>query len=182
MYCCWRVGARLIVGPTVVNRSVRLGLTMANDTFTVSAATSTPVSYSITVDSSPAWISVYPQTGIYNGTPNAHQIVYSLTGVPTGDHSATIRVASADVVNSPQLVTVNLTVRNAVADFDADNDVDQADFGLLQSCLTGSTPDQIGAGCAPTDFNGDGFVDGEDMTVFLACFAGPDHRIPDACP
>jgi hypothetical protein len=176
------IGARLIVGPTLVNRTVRVGLMLPNDTFTVGATGSGPVSYTISVDGNPSWLSVYPTSGTYNGTPNVHEIVYSTSGLAINEYEAAIRVASVDAVNSPQLIDVNLVVRSAVADFDADNDVDQSDFGRLQACLAGTGAGPIPPECVPTDLDGDGSVDPGDITVFISCFAGPDQPIPLSCP
>jgi len=57
-------------------------------------------------------------------------------------------------------------------DFDRDGDVDQADFGFLQTCLSGSTI-PYGAGCAACDFNHDNDVDRGDVLAFLNCLNGP---------
>jgi arylsulfatase A-like enzyme len=62
-------------------------------------------------------------------------------------------------------------------DFDRDGDVDQEDFGCLQSCLAGpgSYPP---AGCSEADFDGDLDVDNHDLDRFSECFNGPNREPP----
>jgi hypothetical protein len=68
-------------------------------------------------------------------------------------------------------------VRSA-ADFDGDGDVDQEDFGVLQSCFSAfgyPTP----AGCEDVNLDGDFDVDRDDFNVFLPCVGGADQ--PPEC-
>jgi outer membrane protein assembly factor BamB len=67
-----------------------------------------------------------------------------------------------------------------VPDFDADLDVDQADFGHFQACLAGSGVSP-GAGCHDADLNRDGHADSQDVTVFLHCMSGADQPADPAC-
>ena len=67
--------------------------------------------------------------------------------------------------------------RLVAGDFDGDNDVDQGDFGVMQSCL--SDPSESGSGCEDADFDGDGYVGDLDMGLFLNCMNGPNH--PPGC-
>jgi hypothetical protein len=60
-----------------------------------------------------------------------------------------------------------------LGDFDADGDVDQADFGHLQVCLTGAGEPQDDPACADAKLDGDQDVDGTDVDVFLGCMTGP---------
>jgi len=64
------------------------------------------------------------------------------------------------------------------ADFDRDDDVDQADFGILQTCLSGAGQPSD-AGCAPADLDPDGDVDAGDFAVFQGCVGGANR--PPAC-
>jgi hypothetical protein len=70
------------------------------------------------------------------------------------------------------------------ADFDNDDDVDQADFGLFQRCLTGSFGGVPG-GCEcadrPEPAAGDGDVDQEDLERFLNCFSGGNVQADPYC-
>jgi hypothetical protein len=65
------------------------------------------------------------------------------------------------------------------ADFNHDGDVDQSDFGHLQSCLSGSGV-SYGPGCQDADLVVDGAVDGADLDAFLSCVNGAGR--PAACP
>lgn len=66
------------------------------------------------------------------------------------------------------------------ADFDADNDVDQADFGALQRCLAGEGV-SVPSNCLPADLNGDQVVDHEDTEVFHGCQSGPGRPADQLC-
>jgi hypothetical protein len=58
-----------------------------------------------------------------------------------------------------------------IPDFDGDQDVDQADFGHLQACLSGGDP--VDPACENAKLNGDKFVDQDDVAIFEACASGP---------
>ncbi len=60
------------------------------------------------------------------------------------------------------------------ADFDADGDVDLADFAFLQACFTPPVT-QVGPECAAADLTGDTVVGPEDFAVFLPCLAGANR-------
>ncbi len=70
-------------------------------------------------------------------------------------------------------------VANAAAtappgDFNTDHDVDMADFGHLQVCLSG-TGVLCASGCQDADFDKDGDVDSQDLVQFRACLGGADE-------
>lgn len=74
----------------------------------------------------------------------------------------------------------------AWADIDADADVDHADYGRLQACLTG-TGGGILPGCACLNRDGDNDIDQEELEDFLSCVSGPDipwtqSAYPDCVP
>jgi hypothetical protein len=58
------------------------------------------------------------------------------------------------------------------ADFDRDGDVDQADFGHFQGCLSG-WGNPLAPGCENADLVPDGAIDQNDFNVFKACMTGP---------
>jgi len=62
----------------------------------------------------------------------------------------------------------------APCDFDFDGDVDQADFGHLQACMSGEGIEQTDPNCldANLDGDGDGDVDQYDVAVFEVCLWG----------
>ena len=76
---------------------------------------------------------------------------------------------------------------NPVFDVDDDGDVDHEDFGVLQTCITGTNDpggvfDTLSEDCKCMDRTGQGgapdnAVDQQDIAIFEACATGPD--IPD---
>lgn len=74
---------------------------------------------------------------------------------------------------------------NPFADADADGDVDSADFGVLQQCITADTGLPIASyppvRCDCFDRNGDGKVAGEDVYLFSQCAKGPGVAADPAC-
>ncbi len=63
-----------------------------------------------------------------------------------------------------------VTVRS---DFDVDGDVDQADFGFLQACISGPTITQADPACAPALLDADDDVDQVDLALLRACMTAP---------
>jgi hypothetical protein len=66
-------------------------------------------------------------------------------------------------------------------DFNYDLDIDQEDFGALQTCLTGSDQTLTDATCGLADLTGDGHVDDADLTVFINCASGPQMPAAPNC-
>ncbi|MHC4671837.1 MAG: DUF5060 domain-containing protein [Planctomycetota bacterium] len=60
---------------------------------------------------------------------------------------------------------------DTMPDLDNDGDVDQDDFSIFQSCMTGSGGD-ITPGCKKADFDSDADVDLDDFYIFQDCMAG----------
>jgi len=63
----------------------------------------------------------------------------------------------------------------SLADFNWDGDVDQADFGHLQACLSGAGV-MYGPGCQDADLVVDNAIDGADLGWFLSCLNGAGQR------
>jgi len=59
-------------------------------------------------------------------------------------------------------------------DFDHDGDVDMADFGHFQRCLTGSGIAQNATDCLDARLDADSDVDADDFAIFNNCFSGPN--------
>jgi hypothetical protein len=78
-------------------------------------------------DTDAAWLACSPGSGTNAGTV---KISVNAAGLSAGEYSGTITVADADAVNSPQTVTVTLTVKNASDD--------QAPFGEFATPIDGS--------------------------------------------
>ena len=60
-------------------------------------------------------------------------------------------------------------------DMDRDGDVDQADFGLFQACLQGSSIPQTSSDCRGALLNKDAYVDQRDLVLFRRCVTGSNH-------
>jgi DNA-binding beta-propeller fold protein YncE len=63
-------------------------------------------------------------------------------------------------------------------DFDADDDVDQSDFGAFQICLSGPTVPQFDPDCGSARLDADSDVDQDDLTLFRAAQLGADLDPP----
>ncbi|GMU24391.1 MAG: hypothetical protein AMXMBFR13_44650 [Phycisphaerae bacterium] len=66
-------------------------------------------------------------------------------------------------------------------DFDRDGDVDQSDFGVLQSCYGVPELAPWPPECAPADLDQDGDVDLDDFGFFQRCISGPDMEPEPGC-
>ena len=66
-------------------------------------------------------------------------------------------------------------------DFDGDDDVDQADFGHFQRCLTGPGIAQSDPLCTKAKLDADSDVDQDDFGIFQACMSGPNETPNGAC-
>jgi hypothetical protein len=66
-------------------------------------------------------------------------------------------------------------------DFDRDGDVDQADFGHFQACLSGEGVSQDDPECQDARLDADEDVDADDFGVFQACMSGADQPFNPAC-
>ena len=66
------------------------------------------------------------------------------------------------------------------ADYDADCDVDQADYQIFEVCASGSEIPFAGD-CSDRDFDLDGDVDQSDFGAFQRCFSGKDLPADPAC-
>lgn len=77
---------------------------------------------------------------------------------------------------------------NPRPDTDGDGDVDQADFGVFQACLSGPADPFVAANplfdkqlCSCLDLDGDQDVDDSDFNGFLACASGPSMPANKDC-
>lgn len=172
-----------LVGPTIalstnqINRSVHLGESLSNDSFTV--ANSGPDTLTYGIGSDVSWLTVLPDAGSSSGEANLIEVIYDVVDLPAGIHPATITVSSPQAVNSPQTIAVTVEIRTVGPDFDGDGDVDLADFGYLQACL--GLP-AAGAGCEDADLDGLGvFIDALDVEVLLGCLSGANLQAAPEC-
>ena len=75
---------------------------------------------------------------------------------------------------------MQLTVGTVAPDLDGDGDVDQEDFGRMQTCYSGQGI-AVASGCGPADFDGDGDADVDDFQVFAACLSRPGQPAARNC-
>ncbi len=141
-------------------------------------------------------------TVIDDGQPAPPGVVTTLWTVPSGpgsvvfgDASAVDTTATFSVVGTYVLrltaddsafvsydeLTVTVLPIRYIGDFDHDNDVDQADFGHLQMCLTGQSNAQGDPLCQDAKLDGDADVDIDDLMLFVPCLSGPAITPPVGC-
>jgi hypothetical protein len=75
----------------------------------------------------------------------------------------------------------SFTTKSLKADFDHDGDVDMADFGYLQLCLSGEDIEQDDPDCQDAKLDGDTDVDAADAGLFHGCLSGPNQLASGAC-
>jgi endonuclease/exonuclease/phosphatase family metal-dependent hydrolase len=104
---------------------------------------------------------------------------------PTASPSITTvyTLTVTDSVNNSKSDSVLVTMSGLPipCDFDLDGDVDQEDFGVLQSCLGVSNASQHPT-CWVSDLNKNGSVTASDITLFLGCMTGPGIAGDVNCP
>lgn len=66
-------------------------------------------------------------------------------------------------------------------DNDLDGDVDQADFGWFQACLTGPVTPVTAPDCQDAMLDADADADQYDVAIFANCFTGPDITADFRC-
>lgn len=159
----------LVASPTVIARVAQVGQAVAADTFEV--WNDYPGEMPFTITEAQPWFSVSALSGTSLGPTDkkAITVIYS-DGLTPGRYTGRIVVRAAGSSNGQQTVTVSLDLFLPV-DYDRDNDVDMADFGAFQLCLSGAgiVP---ASSCAVADLDGDNDVDGTDLRAFLNCLSG----------
>lgn len=68
-----------------------------------------------------------------------------------------------------------------LGDLDGDGDVDQEDWGGVQSCLTDVAVPSTDPACDAARLDGDEDIDPDDITIFIACYSGPNIPAPANC-
>ena len=69
----------------------------------------------------------------------------------------------------------------ALCDFDNDGDVDLADFGHLQACLSGDSVPQNDPSCIDAKIDLDEDVDETDLDLLLGCLSGANVPADPKC-
>lgn len=75
----------------------------------------------------------------------------------------------------------SFTTQRYLGDMNNDADVDQEDFGMFQTCLTGTGNAQYDAACKRALLDSDGDVDTDDVIKFIQCHSGPGVTPDAAC-
>jgi hypothetical protein len=175
-------GPSIEVSPLQISRSTSCGVNPANDTFTVrNGGAAGTITYSL--QEGCPWLSLTPTSGTSSGEPDIISLSYDVSGLAPGVYVCPITVTAPEAVNSPlTALTVTLTISAVAADFDQDCDVDQADFGLMQSCMTGPGVVLTDPNCNKADLDGDDDVDAADFSILQLCLNGPDRPPLAGCP
>ena len=160
-------------------RTVFLGDSLPDDAFTIANRGIGTLEYTMADDAS--WLSVSPDGGTSAGEADPIDVIYDVAGLAVGSYAATITVSADGAANTPQTVTVHVTVETVSPDFDHDGDVDQADFGHLQACLTGQGVAPEDPACFDADVDDDNDVDQEDFTVLRVCLSGANVPVERTC-
>ncbi len=170
----------IVLDPTIINRTILAGESLAADTFSVGNETSVlRMMLNYTVSDDAGWLSVAPGSGASSDESNTHTITYDTASLAGGHHIATITVVDPAASNDPQQLVIDLAVRTP-GDVDIDGDVDATDFGYIQSCLTPMSVPASGE-CLPSDCDGDSDVDSGDVAVWLNCANGPNSPPAPNC-
>jgi hypothetical protein len=158
--------------PSSFSHTIFEGDTLPADTLNIENSGGNTLNY--TLSDNAAWISLSPTSGSCTTETDPITVNYDVAGLTVGSYNATITINATGAINSPQLVTVSLTVDTspyAPADFNRDYYVDVTDFTHLQNCLNGSGM-PITSGCNDADLDEDGDVDQGDFGIFQRCFSG----------
>jgi hypothetical protein len=167
--------------PPTLSHTIRCGTQLPNDSFLIRNGGS-PGVITYSLQPNRPWVSVSPTTGTSTGEQDPITVSYNLSGLAPGVHTCTITATAPEASNSGIALIITITVTAPQADFDQDCDVDQEDFGHLQSCMTGPGIVQTDPTCTSADLDPDGDVDSGDWSRFQSCFSGPGIAPDSTCP
>ena len=170
---------RIVVNPGTISRTSFVGDSVPNDSFTVSNGGTGTLVYTIADDSD--WLTVSPDSGDAATETDTISVAYGPEDLTAGAYSALITISDDDASNSPQTVTVHLTIETVSPDLNGDGDVDQEDFGHFQMCYSGSGTPQNDPACLEADFDEDADVDHDDFAVLQRCLSGAETAAERTC-
>lgn len=113
----------------------------------------------------PGESSSFTHAGLTNGVP----VYYAIFA--HDNHPIRTYAAAVIGVSTPALKV----------DHDSDGDVDQADFGWFQACLSGAYVPQSAPDCLNAMLDGDSDVDGDDLAIFADCLSGSGNMASPNC-
>ncbi len=160
-------GGVLTCSPATISATIRHRTSPANQSFTVRNTGEGAINYNISVAPGAGWLTVNPTSGSCTTETDTITVSCAASGLPVGVNSGIITVA-ADTPNSPQTVTVTITIQPVPADLNASGRVDSADVVVFRDCMTGPFG-QIEPGCEDADFDHDNDVDQADFGLMQAC-------------
>jgi hypothetical protein len=170
------------------SHSIEIGDSLLDDTLEVWNAQTETLVYDIYVEGSPSWITgVVPPDGTSTGPANQHAIQYDTSGLPPGEHQATLRIegysleTSDPAGNSPVYITTTVVVQGVKPDIDQDGDVDVSDFAILQDCMSPELGAPPPAGCDVARMDSDQDVDSQDANRFMQCLTGKNVLADKTC-
>ncbi|MHC4444468.1 MAG: CehA/McbA family metallohydrolase domain-containing protein [Planctomycetota bacterium] len=170
----------IVLDTTSIIKSVIQYTEPDEDTFTVRNGGVDVLEY--TIQCSQPWLRVGSRSGDSNDCSDIDTIIIAYAGgLALGSHFATIDVIDPNALNNPQSIQIELLVIPIPADFDADGDVDQEDFGHLQKCISGTGIAQNNPECLNARLDGDLDVDIKDYNLFKACISGANIPADPNC-
>jgi hypothetical protein len=119
--------------PASLSASCDQGSNASKQSFQVANSGGGSLGYSIT-NGGTSWLSCSPGSGTSTGESDTITVNYSTSGISPGTYFATITIAAADAMNSPQTIPVMLTV-NAPSSPPA---ISRSPVSLSASCSRGS--------------------------------------------
>jgi hypothetical protein len=114
--------------------------------------------------------------GHYSGATTSTLTISDVHSEDDGAYRCRVSASCCGTVYSDEAL-----LKVATADFDADNDVDQEDFGHFQACLTGTSVPQTDPTCMDASLDGDFDVDASDFDKFRLCLSGPGCPVDPEC-
>jgi len=102
---------------TSVTQSAAIGGSANNSTFTVSNSGGGSLSWTgslVDLGDGIGWLSVAPGNGESTGAPQTVTVTYNLTGLAAGEYRARYDIVAAGATNTPQSVTITLTVLDSI--------------------------------------------------------------------
>lgn len=171
--------ATIRLSPTALSPTIIAGQTAPDGSFTVTNIGGGTLNYSLTVDAS--WLSVTPVFGASTGEADTITVKFATTLLTIGSYTASIQIAATNATNSPQSVTVTLTVNPVPGDLNRDGSIDQSDVSLFQRCLTGAEKAIADPSCQTADLDEDGDVDMSDFGILQRCLGAPRQRPDPDC-